>query len=75
MINAANSDAVLFSLFISFILLAAGHEFGRRSVDWPLSPEQTRHIAEVIGERIDPNAYDFSLEPYAPGSLKGRSAT
>lgn len=42
--------------------------------DWPLSPEQVRHIAEVIGERIDPDAYDFSLEPYAPNSLGDRSA-
>jgi hypothetical protein len=42
--------------------------------DWPLSPEQVRHIAEVIGERIDPDAYDFSLEPYAPTPLREQPA-
>jgi hypothetical protein len=42
--------------------------------DWPLSSEQVRHIAEVIGERIDPDAFDFQLETYAPTSLRDRSA-
>jgi hypothetical protein len=42
--------------------------------DWPLSPEQVRHIAEVLGEHIDPDAYDFQLETYAPNSLLGRPA-
>ena len=69
--------AVKYEIPAKHVLLAkkiAGIDEQQIIGDWPLSPEQTRHIAEVIGERIDPNAYDFSLEPYAPGSLKDRSA-
>ena len=64
MINAANSDAVLFSLFISSIRLAAGHEFGRPSVPMPeggcsrappdenSSASRERQSAEVVNKCV-----------------------
>ena len=64
--------AVKYEILAKYVLLAkkiAGIDDRPIIGDWPLSPEQVRHIAEVIGESIDPDAYDFSLEPYAPTTL------
>ena len=69
--------AVKYEIPAKYVLLAkkiAGIDERPIIGDWPLSPEQVRHIAEVIGERIDADAYDFSLEPYAPTSLRDRPA-
>jgi hypothetical protein len=62
------SLAVKYEIPAKYVLLAkkiAGIDERPIIGDWPLSPEQVRHIAEVIGERIDQDAYDFSLEQYA----------
>jgi hypothetical protein len=69
--------AVKYEIPAKYVLLAkkiAGIDERPIIGDWPLSPEQVRHIAEVIGEHIDPDAYDFSLEPYAPSSLREQPA-
>jgi hypothetical protein len=71
------SLAVKYEIPAKYVLLAkkiAGIDDRPIIGDWPLSPEQVRHIAEVIGESIDPDAYDFSLEHYAPTSLQDRPA-
>lgn len=69
--------AVKYEILAKYVLLAkkiAGIDDRPIIGDWPLSPEQVRHIAEVIGESIDPDAYDFSLEPHAPTTLQDRPA-
>jgi hypothetical protein len=66
------SLAVKYEIPAKYVLLAkkiAGIDERPIIGDWPLSPEQVRHIAKVIGERIDQDAYDFSLEQYAPNPL------
>jgi hypothetical protein len=32
--------------------------------DWPLSRDQARALADFIGVEIDPDRYDWALEPY-----------
>ena len=69
--------AVKYEIPAKYVLLAkkiAGIDEKPIIGDWPLSAEQVRHIAEVMGQDIDPDAFDYSLEPYAPGSLRDRSA-
>jgi hypothetical protein len=69
--------AVKYEILAKYVLLAkkiAGIDDRPIISDWPLSPEQVRHIAAVIGESIDPDAYDFSLEPYAPTTFQDRPA-